>query len=186
MRCRIWSLLLTVAAGAASPAWPQNIDDRKTGAELFASNCAACHRSPSGMAVAASSAALKAFLRQHYTVDARSASELTSYLSSAGSKPAAGSRKLGERANSTEIGSIDPRSVRAGKGSRTSRRTMPKAEQPSPAAAAVDQQTDRKPIVGSVRPEKPDRQRSRRPVRSPEDGCPLPYSCFPLYGAYGP
>jgi hypothetical protein len=72
-----------VAALVAAPALAQNLDEGKTPQQLFAADCAACHKSPQGLGRNAS----VGFLRQHYTSSARSASLLAGYLASAGAAP---------------------------------------------------------------------------------------------------
>jgi outer membrane biosynthesis protein TonB len=68
---------------AAVPALAQeNLDAGKTPAQLFASDCSVCHKSPRGLAKAANSLSLSSFLRQHYTSSQQNASAIASYLHS--------------------------------------------------------------------------------------------------------
>ncbi len=62
----------------------QNLEAGKTPAQLFASDCAICHKSPQGLAKSAGSFGLSSFLREHYTASKESAAALSNYLSSVG------------------------------------------------------------------------------------------------------
>jgi len=92
-------LVCLAALWAANPASAQeNLDAGKTPAQLFASDCSVCHKSPKGLAKGTNSFSLSGFLRQHYTSSRQNASAIASYLiSGAGrgerTKPAAASRK---------------------------------------------------------------------------------------------
>src|ERR1700748_1266838 len=72
---------LTLIAGfCAAPALAQDLTAGKTAAQLFASDCAACHKSPGGLAKGQSASALTSFLREHYTTKPASAAALAAYL----------------------------------------------------------------------------------------------------------
>jgi hypothetical protein len=89
---RLWKLsveLLTVLAGSCGLAAAQDLSAGKTAAQLFASDCSACHKSPAGLAKGQSAGALASFLREHYTTKPESASSLAAYVAAArGSAPA--------------------------------------------------------------------------------------------------
>jgi hypothetical protein len=57
-----------------------DLDQDKSGAQLFAANCATCHRSPKGLAKNRFSWSLQSFLQQHYTTSPALAQTLTEYL----------------------------------------------------------------------------------------------------------
>lgn len=80
-------LLCVVLATAIASAHAQDYDAGKSGAQLFASNCSSCHRSPRGLAKDRFSWSLTNYLRQHYTSTPASAQELTTYLLSVGGAP---------------------------------------------------------------------------------------------------
>jgi hypothetical protein len=67
-------------ASAAAPA--QDLTAGKTPAQLFHSDCAECHHSPSGIARTRDVHALADFLREHYTTKSETASALAAYVSS--------------------------------------------------------------------------------------------------------
>ena len=72
--------VIAVLTGTAANA--QNIDQGKSAARLFADGCAACHRSPRGLAKGRFNLTLYLFLKDHYASSADSASALASYLES--------------------------------------------------------------------------------------------------------
>lgn len=69
-----------VAVLTGSAAHAQNLDEGKSAPQLFANGCAACHRSPRGLAHGRISLTLFLFLQQHYSTSSSSARALTSYL----------------------------------------------------------------------------------------------------------
>ena len=73
-----------------SPALAQtNIDQGKSPAELFANDCAACHKTTRGLANGRTSLTLSIFLREHYTASSDQAASLAAYvLNSGGNAPA--------------------------------------------------------------------------------------------------
>jgi hypothetical protein len=92
VRGRFFALAVSIATAVAAvpaQALAQNLDEGKTPQQLFAADCAACHKSPQSVGRNAS----VGFLRQHYTSSARSASLLAGYLASAGAAPNADRQK---------------------------------------------------------------------------------------------
>jgi hypothetical protein len=84
---RLWKLsvgFLTVLAGSCGVAVAQDFSAGKTAAQLFASDCSACHKSPAGLAKGQSAGTLASFLREHYTTKPESASALAAYVAAAG------------------------------------------------------------------------------------------------------
>lgn len=147
--------LLVLVSGVARLSDAQNLDEGKTGADLFRTNCSGCHGSPHGLMRNASANEIQTFMLQHYTVDGRSARDLTNYLVSA-------------RAN--EIGKLRQRSQPAD--------LPPIKRNPS----VADELSARPSPRGAMRAKE-----KRRDATHPYgDGCPVRYSCYSLYGAYGP
>jgi len=70
----------------------ENLDQGKNAAQLFASNCSPCHKSPQGLAKAGGILGLDSFLREHYTASKESAGALAAYLKSLDTGPAAPAR----------------------------------------------------------------------------------------------
>jgi mono/diheme cytochrome c family protein len=89
---------LVALSGAANA--QEDLDRGKTGAQLFASDCAICHKSAQKLRTDAGGLfGLSGFLREHYTSSRQSASEIAAYLESMHREPAgprAHSRSAGE------------------------------------------------------------------------------------------
>ncbi len=77
----VWALWLAGPAGAV-----ENLDSGKTGAQLFASDCATCHKSAASLGKAGGLFGLSNFLRQHYTTSNQSAAVIAAYLESVGKR----------------------------------------------------------------------------------------------------
>lgn len=75
--------LMIVVPLTGGVARSEDLDQGKSGAKLFAANCAQCHRSPRGLAKDRFSWTLSRFLQQHYTSGSSSAQALSDYLQSA-------------------------------------------------------------------------------------------------------
>ena len=82
----MWALCLAAGAGAQ-----ESLDRGKSPVQLFASDCALCHKSPQGL-VKSGGFGLENFLREHYTASRESASAIAGYLRSVASGPAAPGR----------------------------------------------------------------------------------------------
>lgn len=82
--------IIAVLTGTAAHA--QNLDQGKSAPKLFADGCAACHRSPRGLAKGRFKLTLYLFLKEHYASGPDSASELASYLVSVDSNQRGPSR----------------------------------------------------------------------------------------------
>ena len=87
---RIGPVSIMALAMLASPSFAQtNIDQGKSPAELFANDCAACHKTTRGLANGRNSLTLSIFLREHYTASRDQAAALAAYvLNSGGNAPA--------------------------------------------------------------------------------------------------
>ena len=69
----------------------ENLDFGKTPAQLFASDCAVCHKTPQGLAAKGGGIlGLESFLREHYTASRETAASIAGYLRAAGNAPASG------------------------------------------------------------------------------------------------
>ena len=75
----------------------ENLDLGKTPAQLYASGCAFCHKSPQGLAAKGDGIfGLESLLRQHYTASRESAAAIAGYLRAVGG-PAAKPARTGKR-----------------------------------------------------------------------------------------
>jgi hypothetical protein len=83
-------LILAAAAFGADPVTAQeDLTRGKTPAQLFASDCADCHKTPRGLTSRGNANALADFLRVHYTASRESAAAIAGYLVALGNEPAA-------------------------------------------------------------------------------------------------
>src|SRR5512143_89341 len=58
----------------------ENLDKAKTAAQLYASDCAKCHKSPQSVSKTAVALGLEGFLREHYAATPESAAKIAAYL----------------------------------------------------------------------------------------------------------
>jgi hypothetical protein len=99
---RLVPVLAVTAAGlSAGPAPAQeDLNRGKSPAQLFASDCADCHRSPRALGKRDNANALAGFLRVHYTASRESAAAIANYLVSLGPDPNAGPARPSTRTRS--------------------------------------------------------------------------------------
>ena len=76
------TIIIIIMALTGGVAWAQDLDRGKSGAQLFETNCVACHHGPGGLTRGNFSWRLSSFLEQHYTSSPASAQALTAYLQS--------------------------------------------------------------------------------------------------------
>jgi mono/diheme cytochrome c family protein len=79
--------LVPVIAPVMAPVMAQaqtNIDQGKSPAEIFANDCATCHKSARGLANGRGSSGLASFLVEHYTASKDQAAALAAYVMGAG------------------------------------------------------------------------------------------------------
>jgi hypothetical protein len=90
---RLVAVLIVAGAGlsAKSALAQEDLNRGKTPAQLFASDCADCHRNPRNLAKRENADALADFLRVHYTASRESAAAIAAYLVSLGPDPRTGS-----------------------------------------------------------------------------------------------
>src|SRR6266568_3012304 len=70
-------LALAVASSAGAQG---SLDQGRTAAQLYASSCATCHKSPQSVSKTKWFFGLESFLREHYTSSRESAAILAAYL----------------------------------------------------------------------------------------------------------
>jgi mono/diheme cytochrome c family protein len=85
----IGALALCIGSSAGAQ---ENLDKGKTAAQLYASDCAICHKSPQSISQAPGVFGLESFLREHYTASRESAASIVAYLKKL-EKPSAGLRR---------------------------------------------------------------------------------------------
>jgi hypothetical protein len=90
-------IMAAAALNAGSALAQEDLNRGKTPAQLFASDCAECHRNPRALAKRDNAYALTGFLRVHYTASRESAAAIANYLVSLGPDPRAATRPSGNR-----------------------------------------------------------------------------------------
>jgi hypothetical protein len=149
-----------------------NIDQGKSASELFANDCAACHKSTRGLANGRNSLTLSLFLREHYAASSQQAAALAAYVIGAGGNaPAA---KPDQRARSEEPKGQEARGQEA-KGQET-RGQDAKGHEVKPRAASVSPKPE---------PEKPARAGEPGHAGEPahEEGAPVQQEPVPVVAA---
>jgi mono/diheme cytochrome c family protein len=127
-------LLLALAAPAGAQ---ENLDSGKSGAQLFASNCALCHKSAQALNKSGGLFGLSGFLREHYTASRESADIIATYVQSFGNAPA--------------------HSKRTGAAKRTAKTSGPKSEPKSEPKTSEPKSGEAKPDAApAAKPDKPD------------------------------
>jgi hypothetical protein len=148
-----------------------NIDQGKSASELFANDCAACHKSTRGLANGRNSLTLSLFLREHYAASSQQAAALAAYVIGAGGNaPAA---KPDQRAKSEEPKGPEAKGQETkgqeAKGQET-RGQDAKGHEAKPRAASVSPKSE---------PEKP--ARTGEPAH--EEGAPVQQEPAPVVAA---
>src|SRR5215475_15874492 len=92
LKTRGSSIRLTIGILAACLAGTavaqESLDRGKSPAQLFASHCSACHKSPQAVAKSGGLFGLEGFLREHYTTSRETASAMANYLRAMDTGPA--------------------------------------------------------------------------------------------------
>jgi len=78
------AFIMLVALAPLSARAQVNIDQDKSPAHIFASDCAVCHKTTRGLANGRGSSALAGFLAEHYTSSKEEAASVAAYVLSAG------------------------------------------------------------------------------------------------------
>jgi hypothetical protein len=171
-RCRVQRMCFVVAvataAGVPHALAQTNIDQGKSSAEIFATDCGVCHKTTRGLANGQNSLSLSIFLKEHYTASSQQASALAAYvLGAGGNAPAPPGQKPGAvRATAEEPKTSGPKTGDAKTAATpphppakhddapiAARPERPKDEEakgePAPPAAAAQKPTVATPAVAS-------------------------------------
>jgi hypothetical protein len=156
------ALALTAGTGLA-----QDFTAGKTPAQLFASDCSACHRSPDGLGKKYNAGSLTGFLRAHYTTKQETAGSLAKYVMGfatarpvATTSPTAEDARLPDGKHRSDVssdGEKKPRAKPPGTAANEEHPPVPQPAQPAPAPEA----TIHLPAPAAVQ--------STRPARAPAD-----------------
>jgi hypothetical protein len=143
---------LLLANGAAAQ---DSLEQGKSAAQLFASDCAVCHKSPQGLAKGGGLFGVQNFLRQHYTTSKETAAAIAGYLEAmdraAGPAPRGASPKRAARGDATGKPAAKKQDTKPGeakqdKGSQQAQPSEPKAsESKPPETKPVEPKAESKP-----------------------------------------
>src|SRR5579862_7232594 len=78
---------IAVAASAVPVRAQDNFDAGKTPAQLYAADCAICHKTPQGLAKGGGVFGLAGFLREHYTASREAAAAIAAYVQAVDTGP---------------------------------------------------------------------------------------------------
>ncbi|MFZ1922852.1 MAG: hypothetical protein WAU57_14580 [Xanthobacteraceae bacterium] len=141
-----------------------NIDAGKSAAEIYASDCATCHKTPRGLAAGKNSLMLSSFLREHYTASGDQASALAAYvLGAGGAEPAPKQKPDTEHARAEEPRTGEPRTGEP-------KSAESKSGQPKTAEAKPEQpKTSAHATRAAVKPEETEGEEKRAEERRGKD-----------------
>jgi hypothetical protein len=143
----------------------ENLDSGKTGAQLYTSNCATCHKTPHSLG-RRGMFGLSEFLREHYTASRESAAAIAAYIESTGRAalpgnrmgPAARTAKGGDKNKKPGVKTNDTNSTNT-KSQATTEEAKPADAKPADAkpseAKASEPKTNAAPAAKPDEPKKP-------------------------------
>ena len=159
-------LALALAAPAAAQ---ENLDSGKTGAQLYAADCAICHKSAQALKKSGGIFGLSSFLREHYTASRESAAAIASYLDSVAVRrrrkslpapPSARPRATRKPRPMRKRPSLNPATPNPK--SRTKRTSPARPKPPSPRANPRANPRASPRANPKAKPSRPNRNRARR------------------------
>lgn len=119
--------MMVGGAGALTAAWlfagaalaQENFDQGKSGAQLYASDCAICHKSAQGLNKSGGLFGIESFLREHYTSSRESAAAIAAYLNTVGGGAAPAEHRPAKKKARSEKAKETKPDVKDGKPSET-------------------------------------------------------------------
>lgn len=134
-----------VMPALVTPALAQeNIDAGKTPAELYAADCAICHKTPHGLSKAGGVFGLQNFLREHYTASKESAAAIAAYLAALDRKAPPPRERTTRRGHKDEKAKAEKTKAKEEKSKKTGEAKVPPAK-PAEAKAKAEVKSDAKP-----------------------------------------
>jgi hypothetical protein len=184
--------LLPVAARAQV-----NIDAGKSSAEIYASDCATCHKTPRGLAAGKNSLMLSSFLREHYTASRDQASALAAYvLGAGGSEPGPKPKPEVEHARAEEAKPGEPKAepkpgeTRASEAKpgqpKTAAHPIRAAAKPEEKRATVDEAKQEQHQAPAATEDRASETASREPSHGSEEAAPAVPAPPPVSAAPAP
>jgi hypothetical protein len=159
------AILALFFAGQSSA--QENLDSGKTPAQLFASDCAICHKSPSGLSKPGNALGgllgLQGFLRTHYTASREVAAAIAAYVQAAdrGPAPADKRAKPKEKAKPGESQAAKPKNE-------PKNDTKPDASKGIEAKPAEGKPTEGAPTATKADADKPTAKPESKPDSKPD------------------
>jgi mono/diheme cytochrome c family protein len=148
-----------------------NIDQGKSPAEIYASDCATCHKTPRGLAAGRNSLMLSGFLREHYTTSGDQAAALAAYVLGAGGRepapPAAKPKPDVEHARAEEPKATEPKTA-----THPLRASAKTEDEKPPTEQETKREEHASPAIAEPREVRPETA-SRGEKREPESAAPV-------------
>jgi hypothetical protein len=143
-------------ASAGSAVAQDNLDLGKTPAQLYAADCAICHKSPQGMTKNAGLFGLSKFLREHYTASRQSAAAIAAYVESVdkGPPPTAAKRPASKR-NAKDDDKRKDKDKPGEAKANDAKSAGPKASEAKPGEAKPEQAKPSEPKASEAKPGEP-------------------------------
>jgi hypothetical protein len=167
---------VVAAFGAGTAPAQENLDAGKTPAQLYAADCAICHKTPQGMTKSGGMFGLADFLREHYTASREAAAAIAAYVQAVDKGPAPPAKKpAGKRtAKGDEKGKLGEPKAKPGekageiksdgpKGDTKSGETKPGESKPAEAKATDSKAAEPKPTESKSTEPKSTESKSTEP-----------------------
>jgi hypothetical protein len=154
----IGALALAFASGAGAQ---ENLDQGKSGAQLFASDCEICHKTTAGLSKGRI-LGLESFLREHYTASRESAAAVAAYVQATDKGPAPPARAKKKGAGQGDDKAKGPEK-------------KPDAGKPGTAKSGDAKPAETKPVEAKpakAKPAEPKPSEAKAPEPKPSDGRP--------------
>jgi hypothetical protein len=150
------AVLIVAGAGLSAGTLAQeDLNRGKTPAQLFASDCADCHRDPRALSRRENADALASFLRVHYTASRESATAIAAYLASLGPDPRAGSTRPAPQRARPAASQDRSRSNQAQPAAKPAEAVPPVLTEPVPQAPAAAKEPASEPVPAAPPPADP-------------------------------
>src|SRR5579862_6416824 len=160
---------IAVAASAVPVRAQDNFDAGKTPAQLYAADCAICHKTPQGLAKGGGVFGLAGFLREHYTASREAAAAIAAYVQAVDTGPPPVAKK--PQTNAPQRATTRANRVRPSRGRPSPNRSNPASRRPPPPnPVRQSQQTVSLARASQVRPSQ------ARPKAAPRLATPRPPS----------
>ena len=145
VRCKLLVAGFLVVLGA-SPVWAQdNVDAGMTPAQLYAADCAICHKTPQGLTKGGGVFGLSSFLREHYTASRETAGAIAQYLKSIDHGPAVSEAATRKRTVTKPSRKDEKRKIESGKSEKKSGEKKPEEGKSSEKKSSESKPVDARP-----------------------------------------